>query len=101
MTRAAQDVQNEALQLTPEERLRLAQELHDSVLTPEEREIQKAWIDVAEQRYDEWKAAARRDRREAKPGIGDDPAQRSNHSCASLTRRCGSSPSTIKPDHVE
>jgi putative addiction module component (TIGR02574 family) len=44
------------LQLTPEERLRLAQELHDSVLSPEERKIQKAWIDVAERRHDEWKA---------------------------------------------
>jgi putative addiction module component (TIGR02574 family) len=56
MARAVEDIQDEALQLTPEERLRLAQELHDSVLSPEERDIQRAWIDVAEQRYDEWKA---------------------------------------------
>ena len=56
MTRTTADVRDEALRLTPEERLRLAQELHDSVLSAEEREIQQAWADVAEQRYDEWKA---------------------------------------------
>jgi putative addiction module component (TIGR02574 family) len=56
MTHTAERIRDEALQLTPEERLRLAQDLHDSVLTPEEREIQQAWVDVAEQRYEEWKA---------------------------------------------
>ena len=56
MTRTTADVRDEALRLTPEERLRLAQELHDSVLSVEEREIQQAWADVAKQRYDEWKA---------------------------------------------
>lgn len=56
MTRTTEDVRDEALRLTPEERLRLAQELHDSVLSVEEREIQQAWTDVVEQRYDEWKA---------------------------------------------
>jgi putative addiction module component (TIGR02574 family) len=56
MTHTAEGVRKQALQLTPEERLRLAQDLHDSVLTAEEREIQQAWVGVAEQRYDEWKA---------------------------------------------
>lgn len=56
MSRTAEDVRDEALQLTPEERLHLAQELHDSVLSAEERDVEQAWIDVAEQRYDEWKA---------------------------------------------
>lgn len=40
----------------PEACLRLAQDLHDRVLSVEEREVQQEWIDVAEQRYDEWKA---------------------------------------------
>lgn len=56
MTRTAEHVRDEALRLTPEERLRLAQDLHDSVLSAEEREIQQEWVEVAEQRYDEWKA---------------------------------------------
>ena len=56
MTRTAEHVRDEALRLTLEERLRLAQDLHDSVLSAEERENQQAWVDVAEQRYDEWKA---------------------------------------------
>ena len=56
MTHTAEDIRDEALRLTPEERLRLALELHESVLSMEERETQQAWVDVAEQRYDEWKA---------------------------------------------
>lgn len=56
MAPVAERILDEALQLTPEERLHLAQELHESVLSAEEREIQQAWIDVAEQRYDDWKA---------------------------------------------
>jgi putative addiction module component (TIGR02574 family) len=56
MAPVAERVLDEALQLTPEERLHLAQELHQSVLSAEEREIQQEWIAVAEQRYDDWKA---------------------------------------------
>jgi putative addiction module component (TIGR02574 family) len=56
MASTAEHVLDEALRLTPEERLRVAQELHDSVLSPDERAVQQAWLEVAEQRYDEWKA---------------------------------------------
>ena len=67
-------VLDEAFQRTPEERLRLAQELHDSVLTADERENQQAWIEVAEQRYDDWKGRCldEAERRHARMESGED-----------------------------
>ena len=43
-------IREEALQLTRRQRLQLAQELHASVMTAEEREIEQAWADEAERR---------------------------------------------------
>jgi putative addiction module component (TIGR02574 family) len=49
-------VREEALRLTPRQRLRLAQELHASVMTAEEHEVEEAWLDEAERRLAEWQA---------------------------------------------
>jgi putative addiction module component (TIGR02574 family) len=50
------DLREEALRLTRRQRLKLAQELHASVMTEEEREIEQAWIAEAERRLADWKA---------------------------------------------
>ncbi|HEX6087959.1 MAG TPA: addiction module protein [Thermoanaerobaculia bacterium] len=51
-----EEVREEALRLTRRQRLKLAQELHASVMTAEDREIEQAWIDEAERRLADWKA---------------------------------------------
>jgi putative addiction module component (TIGR02574 family) len=43
MSRTLEEVREEAMALTIEERSRLAEELWDSARTPEEREIDAAW----------------------------------------------------------
>lgn len=50
------DLREEAMRLTRRQRLKLAQELHASVMTEEEREIEQAWIAEAERRVADWKA---------------------------------------------
>lgn len=59
MARALREVRDEALQLSPQDRLQLAQELNDSVLTPAQREIEEEWLDEADRRRETW--AAERD----------------------------------------
>jgi putative addiction module component (TIGR02574 family) len=51
-----EEVRQEALRLTRRQRLKLAQELHASVMTEEEREIEQAWVVEAERRIAAWKA---------------------------------------------
>jgi len=51
-----QEIRDEALRLTRRQRMKLAQELHDSVMTAEEREIEQAWIEEAQRRLAAWKA---------------------------------------------
>ena len=55
MTRL-EEIRNDALRLTRRQRLKLAQELHASVMTAEEREVEQAWIAEAERRLAAWKA---------------------------------------------
>ncbi|HEX8410660.1 MAG TPA: addiction module protein [Thermoanaerobaculia bacterium] len=56
MARTLRDIREEALQLTPRQRLQLVQDLYASVMTEEEREVEATWLDEAERRYAEWKA---------------------------------------------
>lgn len=56
MTRTLEQIQKDALQLPAEDRMQLMQALHDSVMTDEEREVEQAWIEEAERRYQDWKA---------------------------------------------
>jgi len=56
MKRGLKAVLDAAMQLDPQEKLLLMQDLNASLLTSEEREIEQAWLDEAEHRYDEWKA---------------------------------------------
>ncbi len=57
MTRL-EKIREEALRLTRRQRLKLAQELHASVMTAEEREVEQDWLDEAERRRAAWKAGA-------------------------------------------
>jgi putative addiction module component (TIGR02574 family) len=50
MSRSYEEVQEEALELSVEERSRLAEDLLDSLLTEEERAIEQEWLEVAERR---------------------------------------------------
>jgi putative addiction module component (TIGR02574 family) len=50
MSWSYEEVQEEALQLSVEERSRLAEDLLDSLLTEEERAIEQEWLEVAERR---------------------------------------------------
>ena len=50
MGRSYEEVQEEALELSVEERSRLAEDLLDSLLTDEERAIEQEWLEVAERR---------------------------------------------------
>jgi putative addiction module component (TIGR02574 family) len=56
MARTLEEIRVDASQLTAEERGALADSLWESLLTPEELEIQQAWIDEAERRIDEIRA---------------------------------------------
>jgi len=51
--RTLDEVRDEAMQLTPDERSVLADDLWMSFLTEEEREIQREWVEVAERRAEE------------------------------------------------
>lgn len=56
MTRTLDEIRDEALGLGVEERGALADSLWESFLTPEEREIQDAWIEEAERRIAAYEA---------------------------------------------
>jgi putative addiction module component (TIGR02574 family) len=56
MGRTREQVLQDALALTVEERLGLSQDLYASTMTAEERELEEAWIVEAERRYADWKA---------------------------------------------
>ncbi|HEY0140280.1 MAG TPA: addiction module protein [Thermoanaerobaculia bacterium] len=56
MARTFDEVRDEAMRLSFEERSVLADELWESTLSDEEREVQEAWLDVAERRADEIRA---------------------------------------------
>ena len=36
--------------------MQLMQSLHESVMTAEDREVEQAWIEESERRYQDWKA---------------------------------------------
>ncbi|HET7436373.1 MAG TPA: addiction module protein [Thermoanaerobaculia bacterium] len=50
------EVREAAMALSPEQRAQLAGELYDSLLTDEEREIQREWDDEALRRLEEYRA---------------------------------------------
>ena len=50
MSRSYEEVQEEALELSVEDRSRLAEDLLDSILTDEERAIEQEWLEFAERR---------------------------------------------------
>lgn len=56
MSRSYDEIRNEVMALPPEERGLLAEDIHDSLLTDEEREIANEWIAVAERRLAEVEA---------------------------------------------
>lgn len=56
MARTLDEIRDEAMQLSIEERAHLADELFDSLRTAEEREIEREWIEVAERRLEEVEA---------------------------------------------
>ena len=56
MSRSYEEIRDEAMDLSDEERGRLAEEMHESLLTDEERAIEKDWIAVAERRLAEFEA---------------------------------------------
>jgi putative addiction module component (TIGR02574 family) len=56
MSRTLEEVREEAMELSIEERSWLAEELWESARTPEEREIDAAWEAEAERRVAEVKA---------------------------------------------
>ncbi len=60
MAHRLEEVQNDALQLSPDDRIRLIQALHESVMTDEEPEAEQALIEEAERRYQDWKAGRAR-----------------------------------------
>lgn len=82
MARTLEEVRDEAMQLSIEERSVLADELWESTLSNEEREVQEAWLDVAERRLEElrsgevkgvpWEEA--RERIRAKVAARENPA---------------------------
>jgi putative addiction module component (TIGR02574 family) len=56
MARALEELFQEAMALSPEERLQLSQQIYDSLMTDEEREIEEAWLDEVERRYADYEA---------------------------------------------
>lgn len=60
MTRTLEQIREDALQLTVEDRMQLMEALHDSVMSAEERDIERAWLEEAELRYQDWKAGRAR-----------------------------------------
>jgi putative addiction module component (TIGR02574 family) len=56
MSRTLDEIRDEAIQLDVEERGILVDTLFESFLTPEEREIQEAWLDEAERRLADYEA---------------------------------------------
>jgi putative addiction module component (TIGR02574 family) len=56
MARTLEEIRNDVLQLPAEDRVQLMHALHESVMTDDEREVEQAWIDEAERRYQDWKA---------------------------------------------
>lgn len=56
MARPLEELRDEALQLSVEERSWLAHDLFDSLRSDEERQIAAEWVEVAESRIDEIEA---------------------------------------------
>ena len=56
MPRTLEDVRQQAMQLSIEERSWLAEDLLNSLRSAEERQIADEWVEVAEQRLDEIEA---------------------------------------------
>lgn len=50
MRPTVEDVRDQALLLTPRQRMQLVQELHASLMTADERATEEAWLDEAERR---------------------------------------------------
>jgi len=50
MARTFKEIREEALRLTPRQRWQLVQDLHASLMTAEEREVEEAWLDEVERR---------------------------------------------------
>jgi putative addiction module component (TIGR02574 family) len=56
MARSLEELRDEAMQLSVEERSRLAHDLFGSLRSDEERQIADEWVEVAESRIDEIEA---------------------------------------------
>jgi putative addiction module component (TIGR02574 family) len=56
MSRSYEEIRDEALRLSDEERGRLSEDLLDSLRSDEERAIEREWIEVAERRLAEVEA---------------------------------------------
>ena len=56
MSRTLDEIRDEVMELDVEERGALADSIWESFLTPEEREIQAAWIVEVERRLDEMRS---------------------------------------------
>ncbi len=56
MTALLEKIEREAMSLSREDRERLAQDLIAGLENSPHSEIEQAWIDEAERRYDDWKA---------------------------------------------
>ncbi len=56
MTALLEQIEREAMSLSREDRERLAQDLIAGLENSPLSEIEQAWIDEAERRYDDWKA---------------------------------------------
>jgi putative addiction module component (TIGR02574 family) len=56
MSRTLDEIREDAMQLNVEERGYLVDTLFESFLTPEEQEIQEAWLDEAERRLADYEA---------------------------------------------
>jgi hypothetical protein len=56
MAKTLDEVRRDAMELSDEDRDVLAQELRDSCMTTEERDVEAAWIEEAERRYADWQA---------------------------------------------
>ena len=53
MPRTLEEIRNDVRQLPFEQRMQLMEEIRDSVMTAEEREVEQAWLEEAERRMRE------------------------------------------------
>src|SRR5437763_1081844 len=94
MSQSYEEVQEGTLQLSAEERSRLAEVLLDSILTDQERAIEQEWLEVAERRRAEVDAGpatlCSRASRSTRPSMGIPlPIRRSRRRCACCCERGG------------